>query len=137
MIIRQFKPADEIAVIALWTECGLTRPWNDPAKDIAFAVAGPSSTILVAEDADNIMGAVMVGHDGHRGALYYFAVTPSQQGQGLARKLHDAAVEWLRQMGVWKINLLVRGENEKVAAIYEALGYERQNVLSFGKRITQ
>ena len=137
MIIRQFNPADESAVIALWNECGLTRPWNDPAKDIAFAISGPSSTILILEDTGHILGAVMVGHDGHRGALYYFAIKPSQQGQGLARKLHEAAESWLRQKGVWKINLLVRGENEKVAAIYEALGYERQNVLSFGIRITQ
>ncbi len=137
MIIRQFKPGDESAVIALWNECGLTRSWNDPAKDIAFAIDGPSSTILVLEDARNILGAVMVGHDGHRGALYYFGVAPSHQGQGLARKLHEAAESWLRQNGVWKINLLVRGENEKVAAIYEAMGYERQNVLSLGKRIDQ
>jgi ribosomal protein S18 acetylase RimI-like enzyme len=137
VIVRQFKQADEAAVIALWNECGLTRPWNDPAKDIAFAVAGPSSTILVLGDTGDILGAVMVGHDGHRGALYYFGVTPSHQGQGLARKLHEAAERWLREKGVWKINLLVRGENEKVAAIYEAMGYERQNVLSLGKRIDQ
>ncbi len=137
MIIRQFKQADESAVIALWTECGLTRPWNDPTKDIAFATAGPSSTILVIEETSHILGAVMLGHDGHRGALYYFAIAPSHQGQGLARKLHAAAERWLHQKGVWKINLLVRGENEKVAAIYEALGYERQNVLSFGKKIDQ
>lgn len=137
MIVRQFKRGDESAVIALWNDCGLTRPWNDPAKDIAFAMAGQSSTILVLEDADNILGAVMVGHDGHRGSLYYFGVTPSHQGHGLARKLHEAAENWLRQNGVWKINLLVRSENEKVAAIYEGMGYERQNVLSLGKRIDQ
>ena len=28
-------------VIALWQACGLTRPWNDPAADIALARRGP------------------------------------------------------------------------------------------------
>ncbi len=27
-------------VIALWQRCGLTRPWNDPAADIALARKG-------------------------------------------------------------------------------------------------
>ena len=32
--IRAFHPADEAAVIQLWHDSGLTRPWNDP-KDVA------------------------------------------------------------------------------------------------------
>jgi hypothetical protein len=35
MNIRAFQRADESAVVALWKECKLTRPWNDPHKDIA------------------------------------------------------------------------------------------------------
>ena len=33
--IRAFHPADEAAVIQLWHDSGLTRPWNDPKKDVA------------------------------------------------------------------------------------------------------
>lgn len=135
MKIRPYEVNDQEAVIALWQMCGLTREWNDPAKDIAFAVVGPSSTILVGEIAGEIISSVLVGHDGHRGALYYFSVAPSHQGQGLGRKLHQAAMQWLANKGVWKINLLVRSENEKVSGLYESLGYQRQNVLSFGMRI--
>ena len=35
MKIRVFQPIDETAVVALWQESGLTRPWNDPRADIA------------------------------------------------------------------------------------------------------
>lgn len=35
MRIRPFQDADEDAVPALWKACGLTRPWNDPRRDIA------------------------------------------------------------------------------------------------------
>ena len=33
--IRAYQAGDEAAVVSLWQRCGLTRPWNDPAKDIA------------------------------------------------------------------------------------------------------
>ncbi len=34
MQIRPYQANDEAAVIALWQECGLVRPWNDPRRDI-------------------------------------------------------------------------------------------------------
>ncbi len=45
--VAPITDADVPAVIALWQRCGLTRPWNDPAGDIAFARRGPNSTILI------------------------------------------------------------------------------------------
>ena len=135
MIIRPFNRADEAAVIALWNECGLTRPWNDPAKDIAFAMSGSASSILLAEDDGKLIGCVMVGHDGHRGAIYYLAVAPNYQRQGLGRKLHDAAVAWLQKRGVWKINLMVRFDNVQASGFYQRLGYAQNDVVSFGKLI--
>jgi hypothetical protein len=35
MEIRAFCRSDEDAVVALWQEAGLTRPWSDPHADIA------------------------------------------------------------------------------------------------------
>ncbi len=32
--IREYRESDRDAVVALWRECGLVRPWNDPVKDI-------------------------------------------------------------------------------------------------------
>ena len=34
MQIRPFQPNDEADVVALWERVGLTRPWNDPHRDI-------------------------------------------------------------------------------------------------------
>ena len=65
----------------------------------------------------------MVGHDGHRGTMYYVSVDPDRQASGLGRALVAAAEDWLRSRGCWKINLLVRRGNEKVLGFYEALGY--------------
>jgi ribosomal protein S18 acetylase RimI-like enzyme len=135
MEFREIEDGDVESVIALWTACGLTRPWNDPHKDIAFARDSKTSTILVAEDQGRIATSVMVGHDGHRGMLYYVAVTPELQGRGLGKLAVKAAEGWLRQCGVWKINLLVRPENEKVRGFYEKLGYEINPVMCMARKI--
>ena len=129
-------PADTHDLAALWTACGLSRPWNDPVKDIAFALSGPASTILVARAAGRLIASVMAGHDGHRGMLYYVAVAPDHQGKGLGKAAVHAAEAWLAGHGVWKVNLLVRAENEKVRGFYEALGYEVNPVLCMARRIT-
>lgn len=132
---RAIVDADVETVIALWRACGLMRAWNDPHKDIAFARAGANSTILVGEAEGAIAASVMVGHDGHRGMLYYVAVEPRHRGQGWGKAAVRAAEDWLAQRGVWKINLLVRAENEMVRGFYEKLGYEINPVLCMGRRI--
>ena len=135
MKIDQAVAEDAAEVAALWQVCGLTRPWNDPVKDFHFALASPASTVLVGWIENRIVASVMVGHDGHRGALYYVAVAPEEQGQGLGRAIHDAAIEWLSGQGVWKLNLLVRSDNIHVRKFYESLGYAENKVVSFEKLI--
>ena len=48
-LIRPYRPADEATVIALWQACALTRPWNDPHKDIARKLAQQPALFLVVE----------------------------------------------------------------------------------------
>jgi ribosomal protein S18 acetylase RimI-like enzyme len=134
---RDITDGDVEAVVALWQACGLTRPWNDPYKDIAFARASACSTVLVLEHDGAIGASVMAGHDGHRGMLYYVAVDPALRRQGLGKAAIAAAEAWLRQQGVWKVNLLVRAENAAVKGFYEALGYEVNPVLCLARKIEQ
>jgi ribosomal protein S18 acetylase RimI-like enzyme len=114
---------DVAAVVALWERCGLTRPWNDAADDIRIAQETGHGTVLIATVDGALAGAAMVGHDGHRGAIYYLGVDPAQRRLGLGRRLVEAAEDWVRARGVPKINLLVRKENAGVLAFYEALGW--------------
>jgi ribosomal protein S18 acetylase RimI-like enzyme len=132
-IIRPVADGDAAAVIALWHAAGVTRPWNDPAHDIAFARRGPHSIVLVAEVDGTIAAAVMVGEDGHRGWVYYLAASPKRQGSGLGRAIMEAAEAWLAARGIWKVQLLVREENAAVIAFYEHLGYARNPTVVFQK----
>ena len=131
--IADIRDADVATVIALWQACGLTRPWNDPASDIALARRGPHSTVLIGRDADEIVATAMVGHDGHRGWVYYVATDPDRRAKGYGRAIMNAAEDWLRAAGVPKLQLLVRPENAGVAAFYQSIGFGEQQILFFSK----
>ena len=75
----------------------------------------------------------MVGCDGHRGWVYYLAVAPERRRSGLGRTMMDAAEAWLRERGAPKIQLMVREDNEAALGFYEALGLERQKVVTLGR----
>src|SRR3954451_17362431 len=117
---------DVASVIALWERCGLTRPWNDPAADIALAQRGDNAAVLVGRDGSNVVASVMVGHDGHRGWVYYVSVDPDSRGKGFGRIIMAAAEQWLRERGIPKLMLVVRRDNTKVQAFYETLAYAEQ-----------
>jgi ribosomal protein S18 acetylase RimI-like enzyme len=121
------------AAVALWRETGLTRPWNDPDLDLRRAVAGGTSTVLAATHGAALIGTAMVGHDGHRGWVYYLAVQPGHRRQGVARALMSACEDWVRERGVRKIQLMVRHSNQDVIAFYESLGYVDSDVVVLGR----
>jgi ribosomal protein S18 acetylase RimI-like enzyme len=131
--IREITDQDVHAVIALWRDCGLIRPWNDPVRDIAFARRGDHSTILIAEIEKSVAASAMAGHDGHRGWIYYVASAPEHRGKGLGAAIMNAAEGWLRGQGVWKTHLLVRGDNKAVIGFYERLGYRDPSVVCLQK----
>jgi len=135
MIIRVFEENDTDPVVALWESAGLTRPWNDPRKDIARKLAVQPELFLVAEDHEQVVGSIMAGYDGHRGWLYYLAAHPDRRGEGIGRSLVAAAEERLHAMGCPKVQLMVRPDNTAARGFYDALGYETFDTWSTGKRL--
>jgi ribosomal protein S18 acetylase RimI-like enzyme len=137
MEIRPFVLADEGAVIALWERCGLTRPWNDPRKDIRRKLAVRPDLFLVGVLDGAVVATAMAGYDGHRGWIYYLAVAPEHQRRGLGRAIMAEAECRLRAAGCPKINLQVRTMNQGVIAFYRRLGYAVDEVVGLGKRLDQ
>ena len=133
LTIASIDDADIEAVVALWQRCGLTRPWNDPHADIALARRRDNSTVLVGRAGDAIAATAMVGHDGHRGWVYYVAVDPGRRTRGFGRMIMGAAEDWLRQAGILKLQLLVRRENAAAGAFYASLGFAESSSVMFAK----
>jgi GNAT superfamily N-acetyltransferase len=133
LTVKPIEDGDIAEVIALWQRCGSTRPWNDPARDIAVARKEANATVLLGRNGGTLVASVLVGHDGHRGWVYYVTVDPDHRLEGYGRAIMAAAEDWLRTRGIEKLQLMVRGDNVKVHAFYQSLGYFEQERVVFAK----
>lgn len=135
MIVRQFKAQDTDQVVALWQECELTRPWNNPLLDIERKQQQDDSLFLVGELDNHLMASVMGGYDGHRGWMYYLAVSPKHQRCGYARELISHLEQKLIALGCPKLNLQIRSDNIAVQEFYHEIGFTEDATVSMGKRL--
>ena len=135
MQVSLFQDNQTETVIALWQRCALTRPWNDPYKDIQRKQTDKNGRFFVGHSGDVLMASIMVGYDGHRGSVNYLPVDPGFAGQGYGQALMHKAEEFLRSVGCPKINLCVRSDNAAVIEFYDALGYMPETVYYCGKRL--
>ena len=135
LTIRDFMPPDTASVIALWEACGLTRPWNDPQKDISRKMTDNNGCFWVAEVSGVVVASIMIGYDGHRGSINYLAIAPEHQRSGLGAKLMHRAEAYLIERKCPQVSFCVRKNNEAVLAFYRQLGYEIDDIHFLGKRL--
>lgn len=121
--VRTAHPTEDPAILELWHDADLVRPWNDPVLDLARKRADSPWGLLVALRGDRVVGTVMVGYDGHRGAINYLAVAHVERSQGVGSALMDVAEKLLRDRGCPKIALSVRSEHSAVQEFYARRGY--------------
>jgi ribosomal protein S18 acetylase RimI-like enzyme len=133
LTVTSIKDSDIPELTRLWQRCGLTREWNDPAGDIALARKENNATVLLGRRDGALVASVLVGHDGHRGWVYYVSVDPDHRLKDYGREIMTAAEDWLRERGIAKLQLMVRDDNARVHAFYEALGYYDQKRVTFAK----
>jgi ribosomal protein S18 acetylase RimI-like enzyme len=89
--------------------------------------------VLIGRGNGLIVATVLVGHDGHRGWVYYLAVNPDHRHKGHGRVMMSAAEDWLRERGIEKLQLLVRADNRSVKNFYQSLGYSEQERIIYAK----
>lgn len=137
MIVRPFRPEDRPQVVGLWQRVGLVVPWNDPEADIDQKLRYQPQLFLVGDEDGNIVGTAMGGYDGHRGWIYYLAVSPEFRSKGYGRCLVEQVAGLLQKMGCEKLNIMVRSSNHEVKAFYQRLGFAEDDVACLGKRIEE
>lgn len=135
LLIRPFERTDEATVVALWRDCGLVRPWNDPHRDIARKLTVQPELFLVGTWHEQLVASAMAGFDGHRGWVYYLAVAAGRRRLSIGRQMMAKAESMLLERGCPKVNLLVRTSNTGVLAFYRKLGYAADEAVPLGKRL--
>ena len=133
--IREYRESDRDAVVALWHECGLVRPWNDPVKDIHRKLRVQRDLFRVGTLGGRLVATVMAGYEGHRGWINYLAVAREYRGRGFGRRLMDEAEARLLAIGCPKINLQIRRSNTEAIGFYRSLEFAEDDSISMGKRL--
>jgi hypothetical protein len=134
--IRSYNKNDQKEVVALWREVFPGAPaWNHPETDIQRKMAVQRELFLVATLEDIVVGTAMAGYDGHRGWIYYLAVSPAHRRRGIGSALMNEVEARLAGIGCPKLNLQVRADNRAVVAFYKGLGYHVEERVSMGKRL--
>ena len=82
---------------------------------------------FVAEADRSIVGQLGVSGTGRVDLGMW--VAHEWRGRGIGAKLVEAAVEWARAQGAYKISLEVWPHNEAAIALYEKFGFEREGYL--------
>lgn len=138
MDIRPFEEKDSEAVAGLWGEVFPDAPsWNDPRRDIERKLGVQRELFFVACESGRVVGTAMAGYDGHRGWVYYVAVSPEHRRRGIGAALMRAVEDTLERRGCPKLNLQVRPTNREAVEFYERLGYGIEDRTSMGKRLSE
>jgi ribosomal protein S18 acetylase RimI-like enzyme len=112
-------------------------PSNNPKMDIERKLQQNPDLFFVGEVEGKIVSTCMSGYDGHRGWIYYLAVSPRLRRKGIAVRMVRHAERALKTLGCPKIDLMVRNSNEGVIAFYHKIGYNDDPVVVLSKRLKE
>lgn len=123
---------------ALWEEAGLS--WRSVGRDhpdqIKKQLEKKNVFFLGEMKNDDLLGVVMVTHDGRKGWINRLAVHPKHRHRGIAQKLLEEAENRLFQTeGIEVISALIFEDNIPSLSLFERTGYEVwSNIRYYSKR---
>ena len=106
----EISAEDYTAVYELWQQCDGLGGLENQEQFVRFVDRNPGLSVTVRDD-ENILGALMCGHDGRRGYLYHLAVHPDARGRGLARLMIDSCLAKLNDLQIQRCTVFVKKDN--------------------------
>jgi ribosomal protein S18 acetylase RimI-like enzyme len=137
MNIRTMTIQDYEKAHALWkTAEGISLRENDDSKEgIERFLTRNSSTCFVAEEGEEILGAILSGHDGRRGCIYHLAVKQENRNQRLGITLLEAVEKALTAQGIGKAALVSLKTNVGGNRFWHAAGFPIRNDIVYRDKI--
>ncbi|CQR74906.1 Acetyltransferase YpeA [Sporomusa ovata DSM 2662] len=128
VIIREMSMEDYTKVMALWSGLeGLALGNADTQPNIRRFLKRNAGLCFVAENEQQIVGAILCGHDGRRGYLHHLAVSPSYRKNGIARRLVANCLNKLKEEGISKCHLFVFANNQQGMDFWQHIGFHQRN----------
>ena len=133
MNIRTMTINDYEAVYTLWLSCagmGLNN-LDDSWEGIDKFLKRNPNTSVVAVDNDEIIGAILCGHDGRRGCMYHVCVHPDYRRRGIGKEMVVYAMKRLQEEGISKVSLIAFTSNDIGNAFWNTIGWTKREDLNY------
>lgn len=122
--IRVMTADDYDSVAKLWiSSSGIGVNPDDSKENISKYLQRNPDTSFVAIENNEIVGAILAGHDGYRGFIHHTAVSSSHRGMGIGTKLVNAAVDAIRNEDINKVVLVAFKTNTLGNNFWEKQGF--------------
>jgi len=135
----ELKITDYQNVISLWKSCeGIGLSSADSQDSMQAYLRRNQGMSFVAKYQNEIIGAVLCGHDGRRGYLHHLAVHPAYRNQGIGRSLVARCDNALQRIGIQKCHLFIINSNIEGIQFWEKIGWSSRNDIGIvSKEITK
>jgi len=124
-IIRKYKAGDFDEVSALWEDTGMGNAKRGDNETIILDSLRLGGAFLILEEKSTgkIAGTSWMTFDGRRIHLHHFVIHHDHQGKGLASRLLEESLQFVREKG-YQVKLEVNASNYKAINLYRKHGFE-------------
>lgn len=121
MRLRSATAADHAVLVSLWARTpGIQLRRDDEYEPfVAYLARNPGLSLLLADEGE-VIGSLLVGHDGRRGYLQHLVVDLPYRGRGLSRLLLDEAIARLAALGIGKSHVFVLRDAPQALDFWES-----------------
>lgn len=131
--IRVMVPEDYDQVYKLWmTIKGFgIRSIDDSREGVERFIKRNPTTSVVAVANDEVVGAILCGHDGRRGCFYHVCVKENFRKHGIGKKMAAVCMNALKEEGINKVSLIAFKSNIGGNKFWRKVGWTFREDLNY------
>ncbi len=95
-----------------------------------FIRRNPTTSVVAIED-QQVVGAILCGHDGRRGCLYHVCVHPDHRRRGIGKAMVVSCMNALKKEKISKVSLIAFTKNDIGNAFWNTIGWTRREDLNY------
>ncbi len=131
--IRTMTLEDYSGVKALWMSIKgfAIRSVDDSYEGVEVFLKRNPTTSVVALDGDEIVGAILCGHDGRRGCLYHVCVREDHRMRGIGKSMVVFCMQALKEEKINKVSLIAFTKNDVGNKFWRQIGWTKREDLNY------
>lgn len=107
------------------------RSIDDSREGVERFLRRNPTTSVVAVSNDEVIGAILCGHDGRRGCLYHVCVREDSRLNGIGKNMVIKCMNELKKEKISKVSLIAFSTNDIGNAFWKQIGWTKREDLNY------